>query len=378
MPKTKPNVFDGQNITASEFFKTHWQRSPHLFKNTLLDFNCLPDKATLFALAAQEDVQSRIIYTDDDRSYQAIYDEPEAWDEVLQQKPTLLVSDIEKWYPQAGQLMQWFPFIKNWRFDDLMMSYAPTGASVGAHTDHYDVFLVQVQGTRQWSFDTQPLAHKNMVENSELAVIDGYIPEVTHELKPGDVLYLPPEIPHHGISTSDDCITCSIGLRAPSQSELLTAVIELASQNMAEVNRFKDDVSSTNNNASIGPHEVQYLRGQLNQLATADDHELAKYFGQFVTGYRLFDETPEEVTTPDKDLDGLWQKSPFSVFAYHSESRQLFVNGEALACSPDLAQAICNQDQYQLSSLKILGHDEFSTQRLLNYLIEIQALVSLS
>ncbi len=373
MPKTKPNVFDGQNITASEFFKTHWQRSPYLFKNTPIDFNCLPDKTTLFALAAQEGVQSRIIYTDDDHSYHAIYDEPEAWDEVLQQKPTLLVSDIEKWYPQAGQLMQWFPFIKNWRFDDLMMSFAPTGASVGAHTDHYDVFLVQVQGTRQWSYDSQPLMNKQMVEDSELAVIDGYQAEIVHELKPGDVLYLPPEIPHHGISTSDDCITCSIGLRAPSQSELLTAVIELASPNMSDAIRFKDNVSSTNNNASIGSHEIDFLRSQLNQLAAADDHELVKYFGQLVTGYRLFDEMPE-TDSHDKDLGGLWRKSPFSVFAYHSDSKQLFVNGEALLCNPDLAQAICNQNQFNLSTLKTLGQDEVNAQRLLNILIEMQAL----
>jgi len=226
MPKTKPNVFDGQNITANEFFKTHWQRSPYLFTGTDLDLSCLPDKNTLFRLAAQDQVQSRIIYTEDQRHYQAIYDEPDAWQQVAHHKPTLLVSDIEKWFPTALQLMDWFPFIKNWRFDDLMMSYAPVGASVGAHTDHYDVFLVQVQGTRQWSYDTEPLKHKKLVTESELAVIDNYHAQISHELKAGDILYLPPEIPHHGISTSDDCITCSIGLRAPAESELLTAVIE--------------------------------------------------------------------------------------------------------------------------------------------------------
>ncbi len=379
MPKTKPNVFDGQTIAADEFLKTHWQRAPYLFRNTNLDLSTLPDTQTLFKLAAQEGVQSRIVYTDDELRYQAIYDEPEAWDEVTNKQPTLLVSDIEKWHPPAMKLLQHFPFIKSWRFDDLMMSYAPEGASVGAHTDHYDVFLVQVQGRRRWSYDDQPLAQPQWVMDSELAVLKDYQPEHSHELQAGDVLYLPPGIPHHGISTSDDCVTCSIGLRAPSKAELLMAITELASQDMAPSDRFKDAVDSVRNDAAIGSHEINYLRQLLSALAQQDDQQLATLFGQYITGYRLLDEFGSDdmsshelqPTAPQQQ----WQKSPFSVFAYHATSAntaQLFVNGEVFDSSLELAQTMCNQLSFSLPTTT-RNHTE-QDQQVVKQLIATSAL----
>ncbi len=291
-------------------------------------------------------MQSRIVFSDDNIRFQAIYDEPEAWKELAHQNPTLLVSDIEKWHPEAMRLMTGLPFIKSWRFDDLMMSYAPKNASVGAHTDHYDVFLVQVQGTRQWSYDEQPLADQQLVEDSELAVIKDYQPKITVELKPGDVLYLPPEIPHHGISTSDDCVTCSIGLRAPSNAELITAVTELATADMLAKNRFKDNVHSNNQQSSIGQHEVNHLRNQLKSISQADDQTLAAYFGQVITGYRLWDEF-DDIGGPKNEnfTQSLWQKNPFAVLAYHASTptcATLFVNGEVLITDLFTATNVCD------------------------------------
>ena len=368
MPKTKPNVFDGQNITASEFFQTHWQRSPYLFTQTDVNLSCLPSADTLFELAAQEQVQSRIIFSKDQRGYQAIYDEPEAWQQVLQYKPTLLVSDIEKWYPAAHQIMAWFPFIKNWRFDDLMMSYAPTGASVGAHTDHYDVFLLQVQGSRQWSYDTKPLTDVKLVADSELAVIDDYQAQVSQQLNAGDILYIPPNIPHHGVSTSDDCITCSIGLRTPSEAELITAVIEKLVENTSTNQRFKDAVQSTKNDSAIGQHEIKYLRQKLQAINQLSEDELAKQFGQFVTAYRLLDDFQDGQPQIINHVN-LWRKSPFAVFAYHitdNKNAQLFVNGETYIVDIEFAQTLCNKEQVETPKTHI---DVF------NELIESQALI---
>lgn len=368
MPKNKPNVFDGQDITASEFFKTHWQRAPYLFTNTNIELNCLPSIEHLFKLADKEGVQSRIIYSTDDLRYQAIYDEPGAWQEVESHKPTLLVSDIEKWYPSALNLMSWFPFIKSWRFDDLMMSYAPKGASVGAHTDHYDVFLVQVQGTRQWSFDDLPIDDEyELVEDSELSVIADFNAKHSIELKAGDVLYLPPEIPHHGVSTSDDCVTCSIGLRSPSNSELLSSVIEQHSQELSPKSRFKDSVNQPRSDASIGQHEIDHLRTQLRSLSELSDQQLAQHFGQTVTSYRLIDDDAEICTVDEASKTSYWKKSPFAVFAYHAQSDTeclLFVNGESYSVNLSDAEAICNHDEFQIKNEAVL--DE---------LIEIQAII---
>lgn len=375
MPKTRPNVFDGQAITASEFFRTHWQRAPYLFKYTSLDLNCLPDATELFALAEQQGVQSRIVFSEDQHAYQAIYDEPEAWNEVAQHHPTLLVSDIEKWYPGALRLMDWFPFIKSWRFDDLMMSFAPKGASVGAHTDHYDVFLVQVKGTRQWSWDDERLDEEDWVCDSELAVLNDYRPQHTAELKPGDILYLPPEIPHHGVSTSDDCLTCSIGLRAPSDAEMLNAIIELITQHSPQSERFRDGVEDIKQTASVGAHEINYLRQHLLELSQMEDGVLAELFGQVVTSYRLVDEQPEY--TEHSSLEGRWQKSPFSVFAYHLDEPKstLMVNGEVYLTSAMLGPLLCDQPWFDLSQVKQSSPSPMQDLRVLRELIEVQALI---
>ncbi len=231
MPNTKPNIFNNQAVSAEVFLKDYWQQKPLLFRQTGIALDDVPSQAELFSLAAEGGVQSRIIYTPDGKRYFALYDEPEAWSEVQKQQPTLLVSDIDKWWPKSINILSAFPFIKAWRFDDLMLSYAPTGASVGAHIDQYDVFLVQVKGRRRWSFDNQPLAELETVEDSDLAVLKDYKPQQTVDLSAGDILYLPPRIPHHGISLDDDCLTLSVGLRAPSAAELITAVADHLNQN---------------------------------------------------------------------------------------------------------------------------------------------------
>ncbi|WP_323373320.1 cupin domain-containing protein [Marinicella marina] len=332
----------------------------------------------LFTLAEQEGVQSRIIFSTDGNSYQAVYDEPEAWDSLQPHQPTLLVSDIEKWHPQAAQIMQWFPFIKNWRFDDLMMSYAPSGASVGAHTDHYDVFLLQVQGTRRWSYDDQPLAKIELDEDSEIAVIKNFQPQHNHELHPGDVLYLPPEIAHHGVSTSDDCVTCSIGLRAPSEAELLSSFIELYSQQTSADARFTDGVKQPNSDASIGQHEINYLRSQLLAISQMQEENLAKLFGQVVTSYRLFEETEYAVNTTANNANKVWQKSPFAVFAYHlidASEASLMVNGEVFRTTPYTAQLICNQTSFQIDEIEISSNKPVEDLEMITTLSEMQAII---
>jgi len=379
MPKNKPNVFDGQAIGASEFFQTHWQQAPYLFKQTGIDLSCLPDAEELFALAGTEGVQSRIVFTEDQRCYQAIYDEPDAWNEVAHHHPTLLVSDIEKWYPEARQLLAWFPFIKSWRFDDLMMSFAPEGASVGAHTDHYDVFLLQVQGSRQWSYDDQATNDPAWVSDSELAVIEQHQAEHTVELYAGDMLYLPPGVIHHGISTSSDCVTCSIGLRAPADAELLQAVMELATQDWPPSQRFTDDVNQLASHADIGTHEIQHLRTLFQNLSQADEATLARWFGQAVTQYRLFDDEPvDNLPSVKSDANLTLQTSPFAVLAYHIEnqtSANLFVNGDAYQCSVQLAKVLCDQSEFQWQELKHLAGTEMSDLRLLHQLIEAGVLI---
>ncbi len=356
MPNSKPNIFNDQRISAENFLADYWQQRPYLFRQTDLPIDSVPNRAQLFELAEQDGVQSRIIYSPDQQRYRAVYDEPDAWESLTDQHPTLLVSDIEKWRPQTLSILSALPFIKAWRFDDLMLSYAPKGASVGAHIDQYDVFLVQVKGQRQWSFDDEVLTEFNQVEDSDLAVIDGYQAQHCKTLSPGDVLYLPPRIPHHGISLDDECLTLSVGLRAPADAELLTAVADYMAQQLPESVRLKDAGDEIQATAAITGHEIQHLREQIQRLQSLSDNQLADIFGQFISGYRLLDEIPEYNSQDDSEqcCEHL-QKNPADNFAYYAlddHRAHVYINGEQYDCSLTFARHLCDQPTFTRQQLQ--------------------------
>ncbi len=344
-------LFANQTISMETFLKHHWQKRPYLFKNTELNLSCLPTMQDLFDIASQADVQSRIVFTKDSIHYQAIYDEPTAWNDVLGCYPTLLVSDIEKWRPETKQILQSFPFIKSWRLDDLMVSFAPTGASVGAHIDHYDVFLIQIKGTRLWSYDDTPVSkNASFVTGSELSVLADYQAKNTHELKAGDVLYLPPEIAHHGISTSDDCMTCSIGMRAPSEAEMVMAFAEWITQKCEESNRFKDQ-GTIDNPFAFDNQDVIRFKKQVENALQLDDDEWTSLFGHFFSQYRQLD-----YVTPLPNQNNSLRKNPFFNFQYIQQHDQsiLFVNGDSFEGCTDEIKSICHQEIISDSKSKLI------------------------
>ncbi|WP_395376622.1 cupin domain-containing protein [Marinicella sp. W31] len=376
MQQNKPNVFSGQKLSAEDFLLNYWQQKPHLFQDTCLPVDILPDRHQLFQLAEQEDVQSRIVYTEDNKHYQLLHDEPQAWDTLKHLKPTLLVSDIEKWWPSALALLDYFPFIKSWRFDDLMLSYAPTGASVGAHLDHYDVFLFQVRGTRRWQFDLQPVSDPKLVSDSDLAVLADYEPDEDHILHPGDILYLPPQHAHHGISTSDDCLTCSIGLRAPSHAELLMAVAEHMADQLSETARLQDQQKNLQADACLSTTEINLLRSLFTKVANASDEALAQAIGHYLSQYRSLDVMPPVETDGGKTRPtALWRISPFYTlvsYPLNSQQMQIFIDGEMTLCSEILGTVLSSQKPFSID----IPHLSQAEKDWLDMLIEEQILIT--
>ncbi|KAA3644479.1 MAG: cupin domain-containing protein [Proteobacteria bacterium] len=373
MPNIKPNIFNGQAVTAEVFLADYWQQRPYLFRQTDLPLATVPNREQMFQLAARDGVQSRIIYSPDHRRFQAVYDEPNQWADLIDMNPTLLVSDIEKWCPQTLAVLTAFSFIKAWRFDDLMLSYAPKGASVGAHIDQYDVFLVQVKGQRQWSYDDTILADFEPVDDSDLAVIADYEPHHTHILSPGDVLYLPPRIAHHGISLDDDCLTLSVGLRSPSSAELITAVADHMAQQLPDSERLTDAGHELNATGAISGHEIAYLRKQIQRMNHLTDGELADILGQFISAYRLLDDTPG---FNDHNHGHTHVRNPADNFTYYAisdQQAQLYINGDKYPCTLAFAQQLCNQSYLDLQQLQSIAAD----QELFNQLLENQHIIAL-
>jgi 50S ribosomal protein L16 3-hydroxylase len=216
-------------MTAIEFLTHYWHKKPLLIKNAIPAFKGLLSPEELAGLACEEEVQSRII-EEIKGTWHATHGPFDENDFAnLPEKPdpkhrwTLLVQSVNHHFPEATALLNQFNFIPHARLDDLMVSYAPDGGGVGPHFDSYDVFLLQGQGKRLWRISEQ--TDLSLVEGAPLRILKNFDTAQEWLVEAGDLLYLPPHLAHWGIAVSDgntDCMTYSIGFRAPKVQELAT------------------------------------------------------------------------------------------------------------------------------------------------------------
>ena len=210
---------------------------------------------------------------------------------------TLLVSGVDRALEPVEALREHTSaFAPRWRVDDVMVSYAPHGGSVGAHVDNYDVFLVQGRGTREWSVEASPRSAKDeaLVAGLEVRILESFTPAATWELQPGDALYIPPRYAHHGVSTSPACLSYSVGFRAPSAAELLTSFVSYAAERaLPEDVRYSDaelPVASTPAaRGSIDAYAVGGVRALLKAAAAdllSDDETFEAWIGTALTAPR--------------------------------------------------------------------------------------------
>ena len=198
--------------------RRYWQKKPLLIRGAMPGVTPPLAREELFALAGEDDVESRLITRF--RRRWALEHGPFAADElpsVTERQWTLLVQGADLHDDRARALLDNFRFAPDARLDDLMISYASDGGGVGPHFDSYDVFLLQVHGRRRWRFGAQ--RDLTLQEGLPLKVLANFEPEEEWVLEPGDMLYLPPHIAHDGIAQGE-CMTCSIGFRSPSSAEL--------------------------------------------------------------------------------------------------------------------------------------------------------------
>jgi len=210
-------------LSPATFMRRHWQKKPLLVRQALPGIEPPVPRAELARLAAAEGVESRLVTAFDGRW--ALHHGPiaklPAWS-----KPgwTLLVQGLDLHEPTAHALLSRFRFVPEARLDDLMMSYASDGGGVGPHFDSYDVFLIQVAGRRRWRIGAQQDAE--LRPDVPLKIIGNFRPEAEYVLEPGDMLYLPPGWAHDGEAVGGDCMTCSVGFRAPSRDELARELLQ--------------------------------------------------------------------------------------------------------------------------------------------------------
>ncbi len=373
MPLNKQSLFNQSNITEQEFLKTYWHKKPLLIKHAMNidDLSCLPNKLELMRLSENEDIQSRIAIKKSEQEYEIEYGPFSQMDfnELNKECWNLLVSDVDKWSPHSRNILAYFTFIRNWIFDDIMVSTGSFDGTVGPHTDHYDVFLIQVHGQRQWSYGHSKIYNPELIPDQALKLMADFKANEKHVLNPGDILYLPPEIAHYGIAKSDDCVTCSIGIRTPSHAELITSFCDNIAQNSSANNRFEEpSFSKQPKQGKITQQDIDAIKSILINNLDKNTDFISNWFGQFITEYRSlfyeFNNYPEENSyTQHNHL----VVNPFSKCSYieNNGCSTLFVNGSAFKCTLELSQKICNDKE--ISYLNLLNNNDNEIVKSLYY-----------
>ena len=213
-------------MSVEQFLAEYWQQKPLLIRQAFPDFTSPISPDELAGIACDVET-ARLVIKKGGKTPWEVRHSPLRKRDFTQLPPThwtLLVNDMNEIEPELQDIIEPFRFIPDWRIDDLMISYAVEGGSVGPHVDAYDVFLLQGLGQRRWQISTQAVNEKNFIPNLDLRIMHEFIPEQEWVVEAGDLLYLPPNVPHYGVALGE-CMTYSVGFRAPSRADLLEELL---------------------------------------------------------------------------------------------------------------------------------------------------------
>lgn len=252
-------------LTPRSFLARHWQRRPLLVRAALDAFQGLLSPRDLMRMAARDDTESRVVTRASGRWQ--VHHGPfntRFFRDLGTRGWTLLVQDVNHILPQASALLHRFSFVPHARLDDLMVSYAPPGGGVGPHFDSYDVFLLQGLGRRRWRVSTQ--RDLELVEGAPLKLLARFRPHQEWVLQPADMLYLPPRCAHDGVAV-DECMTYSIGFRAPSWQELGTRFLAHLDDHLHLEGMYADpDLAPATRPGRIGADMLRQTRESLARI----------------------------------------------------------------------------------------------------------------
>lgn len=343
------------NFDVALFLREYWQKRPLLIRNPWTDWRNPLEPDELAGLACETDVESRLITNVAGRLKVENGPLPEARFGELGSGPwTLLVQAVDHHVPEVAALIEPFRFVPDWRIDDVMVSYATDGGGVGPHFDQYDVFLVQGLGRRRWRVGPRCNADTPMLPHEDLRLIADFEATGDWILEPGDILYVPPCFAHDGVAASDDCMTYSIGFRAPSCAELIEGWSEDRADGMLEDHRYADpDLIPQTNPGEITANAIDRLHGMI-MSALSDRDAFARWFGAWnsMPKYGDADWRPEEATSKDDVRASLragvpLNRNPVSRFSFIRQQGAavlLFVDGQGFDCSGEaalLAEQLC-------------------------------------
>lgn len=359
-----PTLFGGLSI--EEFLRDYWHKKPLFVRQAIPGYRCPIAPEELAGLACEEGVESRIVMEKGGkRPWQAEHGPfPE---ERFTQLPathwTVLVQEINKHVPEFAALQDQFDFIPWWRLDDVMVSYAPPFGTVGPHADNYDVFLIQGLGRRRWQINSMHPGPDDLIPGLDLRIMTAWVTEQEWIVEPGDLLYLPPGVPHFGVAL-EECITVSVGFRAPNVKGMLIDFAERFIE-QADSEQFYADPEQR---LQVDPGEIDLgARERVRDIIRAidlSDEGIDRWLASFITEAKPGHEAmlPEEEFTAGTfrrrlKKERLLLRSEYCRFAHYADAAgapHLFLDGEELTLDPallPLVRFLSHQREYDAEVL---------------------------
>ncbi|HSX94956.1 MAG TPA: cupin domain-containing protein [Hydrogenophaga sp.] len=311
-------------LSPARFMRRHWQKKPLLIRQAIAGFRPPLDRGALFDLAGREGVESRLI--EHGRAGWSLRHGPFARRALPpQNRPrwTLLVQGVDLHHDAAHALLQRFRFVPDARLDDLMISWASEGGGVGPHFDSYDVFLLQATGRRRWRIGRQK--DFSLQPGVPLKILQHFEPEEEHVLEPGDMLYLPPRWAHDGEAVGGDCMTCSIGFRAPQRGGLAGELLQRMADALEDDTLYRDPQQEPTAQPARLPQGLQAFAADALQRLLGERDALALALGEVMT-------EPKPHTWFDEPA-GAWAPGALRLdrrTRMMYDERHVFINGEGL------------------------------------------------
>lgn len=267
-------------FSREAFLREYWQKKPVMIKQGFLNFKDPISAEEIAGLACEEEVQSRLIQRKGEE-WHAEFGPFQRYEHLGNENWSLVVQALDNWSVEAAQMIEPFRFIPHWRLDDLMVSYATPGGSVGPHIDWYDVFICQGSGSRRWRVGDKG-NHHEFSAHAALLHVDPFDAIIDVELEAGDILYIPPGFPHEGVTLTTS-LSFSVGFRTNSSQNLVTGFADhiidkdLGTELITDAHRV-----ATEHSGAIDDQDYDLIKNHMLKMF-GDDDTMKDFIGAYLT-----------------------------------------------------------------------------------------------
>lgn len=358
------------NLSPEDFLKNYWQKKVLVVRQAFPNFQCPISADEIAGLSCEEDVNSRIVIEKDgEHPWQPMFGplDEDTFANLPESHWTLIINDLEKIVPELASIPDLFDFIPNWRFDDLMCSYAADQGSVGPHFDLYDVFIIQGEGKRRWQISTAEVPEENQVKDTPLRIQEEFNAEEEWILEPGDMIYIPPNVSHHGVSLGES-ISFSVGYRAVSHADLVNDFIAHITQSLSTKLTYQDaDLSLQANSSEITKDATKRIKKIFKEYLNPEHPEIENWFAKFMSDPKSeYTEAPENLIESTEELineielGATLNRHPASRFAFikNKKDSRIYIDGNDYDVSVEFSKALCESRVIDIQLLEIATPNE--------------------